>query len=141
MKTKSSPEASKVEPRQGSIADAELQQICAAAQCVTAFFRGFQKIRRVHECAVHAAVQDHAAVTAKFGGVRSPGELLAVQAELVQRDVQGAVRYWQELCEAMLEVQTHILGRCSPFMQNDVWLEAASAFDRATGPGTVLSRT
>lgn len=141
MKTKSPPEVNTVDPKPSPIADAELQQLCAATQCATAVFRSFEEVRKVHECAVHGAVQDRAAVAAKFGGVRGPGDLLAIQAELLQRDVDGAVRYGKALCEATLEMQTHILRCCSPFMQNDVWLEAASAFDRATGPGTALSRT
>lgn len=141
MKTKSSPAASTGDPKHSPISDAELQQLSAATYCATAVFRSIEDMRRVHERAVHAAVQDHAAVTAKFGSVRSPGDLLAIQTELLQSDVDGAVRYWKELCEVALERQTHILGCCSPFMQNDVWLEAAAAFDRATDPGTALSRS
>ncbi len=109
------------------------QQAAAATQCATAMFRGFEAMRKVQEDAAHAAAQRHADVTDRIKAGAAPAELVALQGELVRFDLEAATRYWQALGEAALEMQTQMLGCCSQLMDSDVLLEAASAFDRATG--------
>ena len=109
------------------------QQVAAATECATEMFRGFEAMRKVQEQAAHAAAQRHAKVTERLQRRCGPEEILALQTELLQFDVEGATRYWQQLGAAAMEMQTRVLACLNHLVESEALLQAASAIDTATG--------
>lgn len=90
--------------------DLPRQQMAAAAQACCAVFRGFEAIRRMQQMAAHQALAHHQAVAERLKEPCQPMDLVAIQAEMVQFDMQGATLYWQQLAGAMAAMQRELLG-------------------------------
>lgn len=134
MKPRTSSPASVSAPLAWGLPGANGQgQIAAATECATEMFRGFEAMRKVQEQAAHAAAQRYANVTQRLKGRCGPEDILAVQTELLQFDVEGSTRYWQELSAAAMEMQTRMLGCLNHLATSEALLEAAATFDAATG--------
>jgi len=133
MKTRNSRPDAGTQTPWNMLAEAGRQQVAVATGCATEMFRGFEAMRKVQEDAAHAAAQRHAAMAEKLKSPCGPQDLMALQAELMQFDVSSATRYWQELGAAAVEMQTRMMGCCGQLVDNQALLEAASAFDTATG--------
>lgn len=90
--------------------DLPRQQLAAATQACCAMFRGFESIRRVQQKTAHQALAHHQVIAEKLKEPCHPMDLVAMQAEMVRFDLQGAAMYWQQLASAMLEMQRELLG-------------------------------
>lgn len=133
MKAKTSAVVDATQAPWNLLSSAGQQQAVAATECATAMFRGFEEMRKVQEQAAHASAERHAIVANKLKAGCGPGDLLAMQVELLQFDIDGVTRYWRQLGAAALEMQTRMMGSYTQLVDNDTLLEAAAAIDRATG--------
>ena len=93
--------------------DVPRQQMAAAAQANCALFRGFETIRGIQQKTAHQALVHRRAIAEKLREPCHPMDLVAMQAELVRFDLQGAAMYWQQLATAVLEMQREMLGNAS----------------------------
>ena len=93
--------------------DLPRQQMAATAQACCAMFRGFETIRRVQQKTAHQALAHRQAIAEKLKEPCHPLDLVAMQAELVRFDVQGATMYWQQIASAVLEMQRELLGNAA----------------------------
>lgn len=103
--------------------DLPRQQMAAAAQACCAVFRGFEAIRRMQQMAAQQALAHHQALAERLKEPVHPMDLVAIQAEMVRFDVQGATVYWQQLAGAMAAMQRELLASAVPTKADD----AASA--------------
>lgn len=97
----------------GQLADVGRQQLALATQSASALFRGCEAMRKIQQQAAHHASVRHEAVAQKLQGPCEPADLLALQASLLQFDLQGATQYWQDLAAAMLKTQVDMMGCAS----------------------------
>lgn len=114
-------------PALSAAADLSRQQMVVANESASAMFRGFEAMRKIHEQAAHDATARHAAAAEKMRSPRQAAELLQIQSELIRRDVEGAMGYWQELAAAALEMQNEMMGCASHLVDSDTLLESAHA--------------
>lgn len=105
--------------------DLPRQQLAATAHACCAVFRGFEAIRRVQQKTAHQALAHHQVIAEKLREPCNPMDLVAMQAEMMRFDLQGATAYWQQLASAMLEMQRELMGSVS----------AAGQGEGAQGPG------
>jgi hypothetical protein len=132
-KTKASkPAASKPAPAAPApalerAADFNRQQMVAASEAASALFRGFEVIRRIQEQAAHAAAERHAVAAEQMRSRASPADLAMLQAEVLGQDLASAARYWQELADATLEMNTEVLNSAVQLVNAEDVLAAASA--------------
>lgn len=114
--------------------DLPRRQLATTAQACCAVFRGVEAIGRVQQKAAHEALARHQVVAERLKEPCQPMELLALQAEMVRFDVQGATLYWQQVASAVVAMQRELLGSAAPS-------EAGSAADAnaaARGPNPFL---
>lgn len=133
MKSGTTPRTTQTAAGWDLVADASRQQAAAANECAAAMFRGVEGMRKVQEQAAHAAARQHTAVAARLQGPCGPGEVLAAQGEWLRSGGQCAMQYWQGLGAAALEMQSRMIAAWGQGLESAALLEAASAFDRATG--------
>lgn len=94
--------------------DLPRQQMAAAAQAYCAIFRGFEAIRRTQQKAAHQALAHHQVLLEKLQEPCRPMDLVAIQAEMVRFDVQGAAIYWQQLAGELVAMQRDLMGSAVP---------------------------
>lgn len=99
--------------------DLPRQQLAAATQACCAVFRGFEAIRRVQQRTAHQALAHHQAIAEKLKEPCQAMDLLAMQAELVRFDMQGAALYWQQVASAFLGMQRELLGSAASVAQSE----------------------
>lgn len=106
-----------------------------AAQACCAVFRGVETIRRVQQQAAHEAFTHHQDLAKKLEAPCSPTELVAVQAELLRVDVEGAAHDWQQLASAMLEMPRDLLGSTTSAVQMEAGRASRSLSTEAPAGG------
>lgn len=121
----------------GALNDLPRQHLAATAQACCAVFRGFEAIRRIQHQAAHEAFTHHQELAKQLEQPCSPSELVALQAELLRVDVEGATQYWQQLASAMLEMQRDLLGSATSAVQKEA--EQASRAMATDGPANGLA--
>ncbi|HEY1231073.1 MAG TPA: phasin family protein [Ramlibacter sp.] len=99
--------------------DLPRQQLAACNQACCAVFRGFEAIRRVQQKAAHQALAHHQAIAGKLKEPCRPMDLVAMQAEMVRFDLQGATMYWQQLASAIAGMQRELLGSVAAAAQDE----------------------
>ena len=92
------------------LTDLGRQQFALFAEVAGVMFRGSEAIRKVQHEAAHEASLQHAAVAEKLQDSAEPASWLALQAELLRYDMQGAARYWQQLLGAGMQTQLEMMG-------------------------------
>jgi hypothetical protein len=115
--------------RQPAPTENERQQMAVATEGAEAVRRGFEAIRQINDRAVQSALVRFTAAAEKYRTPREPLELLAIPAELMRSQIEGAATYWQELSSAALEMQAELLGCSSHLVDSDAMLQTASAMD------------
>ncbi|MBC5763936.1 phasin family protein [Ramlibacter albus] len=105
------------------------QQAAVACEAACAVFRGFEAIRKVQEQAAHQAQVRHAAAAEKLRRPVKPAELFALQADLARFDMEAALRYWQSLAAAAVEMQTDVAGCCTHLVDAGKVLETAHSLE------------
>jgi hypothetical protein len=133
MTRKTSPAAAAAPWNAAAFAGAGSHQVACTTDCWAAMFRGFEEMRTVQERAAQAAAERHTAAASQLAHASGPGDLLAVQADLLRFDVEGAIRYWQQLWASGFEMQNRVWGSLGRMVDSAPLLEAASALDAATG--------
>jgi hypothetical protein len=111
------------------LADFGREQLAVMMDASAAMFRGFETMRTIQQQAAQQASARHETAANQMRGNCAPNDLMTVPFGLLQEDLQGATRYWQELAAAALETQTEIMGRASHLMNADAVLESASAIE------------
>ena len=84
-------------------------------------------MRKVQEQAAHEALDRHADAGRRLRGSTSPADLIAMQAELMRSDFEGALRYWQGLTAASLEMQTELVSCTTQLVDSDAVMEGSAA--------------
>jgi hypothetical protein len=116
------------------LGDLPRQQLVASTNAACAVLRGFESIRRIQQATAHEALAQHRAVAQKLREPCQPMELLAMQAELVRHDLQGAAMYWQQLGAAVIEMQRELLGGIASATVAEAGLQAAQAVAPGLNP-------
>lgn len=113
--------------------DLPRQQFAACTQACCAMFRGFEAVRRVQQKTAHQALAHHQAIADKLKEPCHPMDLVAMQAEMLRFDMQGAAMYWQQLASAVFEMQGELLGSAASAAQNEA--DQVSAAGQMPMPG------
>ena len=124
---KSNPISRSSDRATNSAADFGRQQSVVASESAQAMFRGFEAMRKIQEEAARETSQKHAAAAQRLRNDCSPAEMMAVQSDLLRFDFDAAVRYWQELVAAALEMQTEIMGCTTHLLNSDSVLQGSAA--------------
>jgi hypothetical protein len=113
----------------GILADLGRQQMSVAAEASSALLRGFETMRRIQQETAQEASERHQAVAQKLHGACAPMDAMALQAGLLQADLQTANRYWQDLAGTAIETQVEIMSCASHLLDSDTALESVSAVE------------
>jgi hypothetical protein len=92
------------------LADAGRQQMALAASTAAILFRGSEEIRYIQQQAAQQATERHETLAQKLRGNCTPAELLAMQADLLNFDLQGSAKYWQAIAAAMLKTEVELMA-------------------------------
>lgn len=95
------------------------QRMAATARASCALFRGFEVIRRIQHKTAQQALAHRQVIAEKLKDPCHPVDLLALQAEVLRFDLQGAALYWQQLGAAVLDMQREILASAVPEPNGD----------------------
>ncbi|MFI5444721.1 phasin family protein [Polaromonas sp. UC242_47] len=123
MSTKSSRAASSNEAASAGtapwnlLADFGHQQLVLATESACAVFRGSEAMRKIQQQAAHDAALHHEAIAQKLRSQSEPSDLLAIQADLMRFNLQGATQYWQQLAAAMIQTQVDMAACASQVLQ------------------------
>lgn len=124
-----------------ALAETSRRQMAAVVQSGCALFRGFEQIRGIQERAARDALAEYEAVAGKLARPQPIQDLLALQAELLRFDAQGAALYWQQLGAAAFDMQRQLLGSLTA-AETRVIKEAAASMQEFSsampGLGTLL---
>lgn len=107
-------------------ADWGRQQAVVATESATTVFRGLEAMRRIQEEAVREASARLADAADRLRKPCSPAELMALQGELLRKDLEGATRYWQQLAGAALEMNTELVACCANLVDTEDVFAATS---------------
>lgn len=102
------------------MADLGRQQFAFATWGVTALLRGSEAMRTIQQHAAHQACAAHEAAWHKLQQPSQPGDLLAIQSDLLRQDMQGAMTYWPRLATEMLKTQMSLMASASASTLPDV---------------------
>jgi hypothetical protein len=86
------------------------QQMVVAAEEAQILISGWNTMRQIQEQAVREGIGRHAAAAQRLRGMQRGEDLLALQAELLRQDMEGAARYLQQLTETALEMSAELFG-------------------------------
>ncbi|CAN7282999.1 phasin family protein [Polaromonas sp. LjRoot131] len=92
------------------LADAGRQQMAFATNTAAILFRGSEEIRYIQQQAAQQATERHETVAQKLRDNCTPTELMAMQADLLNFDLQGSAKYWQAIAAAMLKTEMELMA-------------------------------
>lgn len=92
------------------LAEAGRKQMAFATNTAAILFRGSEEIRYIQQQAAQQATERHETVARKLRENCTPGELLAMQADLLNFDFQGSAKYWQAIASAMLKTEMELMA-------------------------------
>lgn len=115
--------------------DLPRQQLAACTQACCAVFRGFEAVRRVQQKTAHQALAHHQAIAEKLKEPCHPMDLVAMQADMVRFDLQGAAMYWQQVASAVFEMQRDLVGSATSAAQAEADQVAAGRSGQVPMPG------
>jgi hypothetical protein len=96
------------------LADLVRQQLAVTSESTSSICRGSEAMRKIQQDAAHQASVHHAEAAQKMrASACQPGDLLAIQSELLRSDMQGAGQYWQKLTSAALQTQIEMMSSVS----------------------------
>lgn len=111
-------------------ADLGREQMALACEASSALWRGFETMRVVQQRAVHECSQRHQAAARQLGRTANASDLMVIPLTLLQQDLQGASRCWQDLAAAALETQTEMVEcALAHAVQADQAIEAVAALE------------
>lgn len=93
-----------------ALAELSRRQLAAAVQGGCALFQGFETLRGIQQRTAHEALAQYEEAGKRLARPCAVSDLLALQADLMQYDLQGAALYWQQLGAAALEMQRRLLA-------------------------------
>jgi hypothetical protein len=93
------------------------QHLVVAAEQAQVLLRGWNAMRQIRDEALGEVAQRHAAAAQRFRAVRPAGDVLALQAEFLRRDVDAAARCMQQLTATALETGAEMLA-CTTHLIN-----------------------
>lgn len=92
--------------------DVPRQQMSLATESACAMFRGFESMRKIQEHAAHEALQHYSDAADKLRQAGEPAQWVAIQADLLRFDFEGATQYWQQLGAAAMDMQRELMDCC-----------------------------
>lgn len=100
---------------QNMLVDAGRQQMALLANTAAILFRGSEEIRYIQQQTAQQATERHETVAQKLRENCTPAELLAMQADLLNFDLQGSAKYWQAIAAAMLKTEVELMA-CATYL-------------------------
>lgn len=127
--TRNTPDAATaVEQAMHALPSAGREQLAAATEAACVMFRGFEAMRKIQHTAAHQAARHHEAVAQKLqGSPAEPGELLAIEADLLRFDMESAVQYWQQLWATAFDMQAKMMACGRPLVDPKALMETAAS--------------
>lgn len=107
------------------------EQLAVYTDASSALFRGFESMRGVQQEAAQATAARYEDAARRLRETSAPADLMTIPFGLLQEDLQGAIRYWQELAGTALETQTEIMGCAWHLLNSETALESVSAVEDA----------
>lgn len=107
------------------------EQLAMFTEVSSALFRGFETMRSVQQEAAQATAARYEDAARRLRESSGPADLMTIPLGLLQEDLQGAIRYWQELAGTALETQTEIMGCAWHLVNSETALESVSAVEDA----------
>jgi hypothetical protein len=107
------------------------EQLAVFTDASGAVFRGIDAMRGVQQQAAQEAAARYEDAARRLRESAAPADLVAIPFSLLQEDLQGAMRYWQELAGTVLETQTEIMGCAWHLLDSETALESASVVEEA----------
>lgn len=107
-------------------ADIGRQQVAVATESAGTVFRWLEAMRRIQEEAARDASTRLAGAAERLRKPCDPAEWMALQGELVRKDLEAATRYWQQLTGAALEMNTELVACAANLVDTEDVLAATS---------------
>jgi hypothetical protein len=101
------------------------QQMALANEGAYTVYRGIETLRRIQEETTRAAAERHAAVAEKLRHPNEPLDLALIQGELLREDLSIAARYWQDVTDAALEMNSELLNCATHLVDTEEVLAGA----------------
>ena len=89
------------------------------AKGISAMCQGNEALRGIQQNAAHEASAHHADMVQKLFEPCAPGDLMAMQTELLRHDLQSASKYWQQLTTQMLQTQVDMMRSVSDVVDSE----------------------
>lgn len=125
------------------LADLPRRQLELMARSASSLLRGSEAIRTIQQHAAHRARSRHESAAERLRASRDIGEMMAIQAELMQSNLQEAAQYWQQLATTAFKAQVDLVGGTTEALQtgSEPTLEAlqqafAASLDNPVGAST-----
>lgn len=114
----SSNEAATTKPAHWNLlADLGRHQLILATESACALFRGSEAMRKIQQQAAHDASSHHEAIAQQLRSQSGSSDLLAIQADLMRFNLEGATQYWQQLAAVMIKTQGDMAACTSQVLQ------------------------
>ncbi len=102
-----------------SLTDLSRRQLALASESISALCRGSEAMCGIQRDTAHETAAYHAGMARKLLEPCPPGELMALQSELMRFGVQSAGKYWQQLGAQMMQTQVDMMTRVSQLLEAD----------------------
>ncbi|WP_367846916.1 phasin family protein [Rhodoferax sp. WC2427] len=89
--------------------DLQRRQMAITTENACAVFRNIEATRSVQQQTAQKSLSQHELAAQQLQKPCEPGELLAIQSNLLQSMVQGAMQYWQQLGAIALKSQVDLM--------------------------------
>ena len=89
------------------------------AKGISAMCQGSAALRGIQQNAAHEASAHHAVMAQKLSEPCAPGDLMAMQTELLRHNVQSASKYWQQLAAQMVQTQVAMVRSVGEIFNSD----------------------
>ena len=101
------------------LTDVGRRQLALVSEGISALCRGSEVMRGIQRDAAHEASAYHADVARKLRDPCQPGDLMAIQSELMRYGIQSAGKYWQQLGAQMMQTQVEMMSSVSQLLEAD----------------------
>ena len=101
------------------LTDVSRRQFALASEGISALCRGSEVMRGIQRDAAHETAAYHADVARKLRDPCQPGDLMALQSELMRYGLQSAGKYWQQLGAQMMQTQVDMVSSVSQLLEAD----------------------
>ena len=107
------------------------EQLAVFTDASSAMLRGIEAMRGLQQQAAQETAARYEDAARRLRESAAPADLMAIPFGLLQEDLQGAIRYWQELAGTALETQTEVMECAWQLLDSETALESVSTVGNA----------